>query len=75
MPIYDFCCSKCDHHEERMISIAESEKQVKCPECGKRTFKKGFKKVADFRWNCSLAGVYDRSTRLSKSRSKSGFDT
>lgn len=75
MPIFDLQCSKCQYLEERMISIAESEKQVKCPKCSKRTFKKVFKKAGDFRWgkNCSLAGVYDRSTRLSKSRTKEGF--
>jgi putative FmdB family regulatory protein len=74
-PFYDIQCSKCQYHEEQLISIEQSEKRVKCPECGKRTFRKVFKKAADFVWgkNCSLAGVYDRSRRLSKSRTKEGF--
>ena len=65
MPIYDMASKHCNYHEEQFISYIQSEKKVKCPECGKlRAFRKVFKKAPDFKWNCNLKGVYDKSKRL-----------
>jgi putative FmdB family regulatory protein len=42
MPTYDFCCSKCGHTFEEIVSLAEREnftKDTPCPKCGKKKLK------------------------------------
>ncbi len=35
MPIYEFECSTCNTREELILTIAESEEEIKCPRCNK----------------------------------------
>ena len=55
MPIYDFSCNECEEvHEENIpMSEAESEMELECEKCGKKTLHKkliggaGFKLVGE----------------------------
>lgn len=38
MPIYEYCCPKCDHQFEELI--LNKEKEVTCPACGAKEAKK-----------------------------------
>lgn len=35
MPMYEFQCSS-GHRTEKFLSVSESDKAIKCPDCGKR---------------------------------------
>jgi putative FmdB family regulatory protein len=35
MPTYDFVCSQCGHTIEKIVSIIEPKKNIKCPWCNK----------------------------------------
>lgn len=66
MPIYDFKCEKCNHQDELMMKIECRDGVLECPECSENAFKKVINKLADFRWNCSLDGVYDKGTKQAR---------
>lgn len=33
MPIYDFICNKCEQKFEKLVKMADREKEVDCPNC------------------------------------------
>src|SRR5262245_13081254 len=39
MPIYEYRCGSCGHQEEHLQKVSEKPLS-KCPECGKKTYKK-----------------------------------
>ena len=39
MPIYEYRCSECGHHDEFLLKLSEPPLSV-CPACGKSTFQK-----------------------------------
>ena len=39
MPIYEYRCGACGHQEEHLQKVSEKPLS-KCPECGKKTYKK-----------------------------------
>ncbi len=39
MPIYEYQCSKCDHHLEALQKISDKPLR-ECPECGRHTLKR-----------------------------------
>lgn len=42
MPIYEYECNKCGHKFELRRNIADSDKEIKCPKCGKKSPKRVF---------------------------------
>ncbi len=40
MPIYEYCCQKCNRKFEKIFLPQEEEEDVICPECGSRDVKK-----------------------------------
>jgi putative FmdB family regulatory protein len=34
MPLYEFCCDKCEHVIERLCRVGSNGKDLACPECG-----------------------------------------
>lgn len=48
MPIYEFQCSKCDRKIEKILSISESNKKIKCDYC-KNAFAKRVVSAPSFR--------------------------
>lgn len=36
MPLYEYECPN-GHRTEKFLSLAEADKRIKCPQCGKRT--------------------------------------
>ncbi len=52
MPIYEYCCGKCDELFEVYQSIIVSENDMKCPKCGSGDV---HKKMSSFGF-CSIGG-------------------
>ena len=48
MPIYEFQCSKCNKKFEKILSISESNKKIKC-DCCKDAFAKKIVSAPSFR--------------------------
>ena len=48
MPIYEFQCSKCNKKFEKILSISEANKKIKC-DCSKSAFAKRIVSAPSFR--------------------------
>ncbi len=51
MPFYDYKCNKCETFIERMFSITNIQKSVKCPDCGGRAKKSIETQNMQIQWN------------------------
>jgi len=45
MPVYDYICQDCQKEFEKVLTLAEHEKEITCPHCGSKNVEqeaKGF---------------------------------
>lgn len=47
MPIYEYCCPKCNHKFELLCSLSQADEDVSCPQC-QSTAKRMFSRFASF---------------------------
>ncbi|HEU20210.1 MAG TPA: zinc ribbon domain-containing protein [Deltaproteobacteria bacterium] len=53
MPIYEYKCKNCDHEFEMIVFSGSDDKDIECPECGKKKAEKMISKTARSGGGCA----------------------
>ena len=56
MPIYEYCCPKCNHKFELLLSLSQADEDILCPKCQCST-KRIFSRFASFSKDSSGASA------------------
>lgn len=62
MPIYEYECSSCKNHFEKLESINSEERVCDCPKCGS----KAERKVSSNSYHLTGSGFYNTDNKVGK---------